>query len=281
MQTLPPEIERHEFEYLVPKRFIEPISCYLAPYCELDAHSRAHDNGFYAVNSLYFDTPGLRFLKQRIDGIDRRFNMRVRAYGDGSELPFFAEVKYKLPTSVRKFRALIQTRKWPEMFGSAGVEMDLPGQTPSPDATSMALFQHLAIAYAIEPKVFTCYRRRAFVSQVDAYARVTMDIDMRYRVQERLHSVSPFSLQPDAQCQNYDLQTIYSDEANDPANVVLELKAEVGAVPLWMLELIRRFELKQIGFSKYMQSSLNHRWDSNDVYMSMDRAAGETASVWA
>ncbi len=281
LQTLAPVIERHELKYMVPHRLIEPISQFLEPYCALDAHSHTHCDGFYPVNSLYFDTPGLRFLKQRMGGVDRRFNMRVRAYADGSQGPYFAEVKYKTPTSVKKFRATFGSAAWPEELTVGNTQNRTLAKIAAVDkeAISLELFLRLATAYAIEPKVFTCYRRRAFISRLDDYARVTFDIDMRFRAQECLYSAEPFSLQPDANCQNYDAQTIYTDEASDPANVVLELKAEIGSIPVWMLELIRRFELKQVGFSKYMQSSLAHHWDNACDYMNRDRCEAPPTSA--
>ncbi|MGI9326746.1 MAG: polyphosphate polymerase domain-containing protein [Pseudomonadales bacterium] len=281
LQTLPPVIERHELKYMVPHHLIEPISVFLEPYCALDSHSQAQSDGFYSVNSLYFDTPGLRFLKQRMGGVDRRFNMRMRAYADGSEGPYFAEVKYKTPTSVKKFRSTFNSAVWPDEMAARCPRDRALTEFVSADkeAISRELFLRLATAYAIEPKIFTCYRRRAFFSRLDDYARVTFDIDMRFRAQEYLYCAEPFSLRPDANCQNYDAQTIYADEAIDSANVVLELKAEIGSIPVWMLELIRRFELKQVGFSKYMQSSLAHHWDNGFDYMNRDRCEAALASA--
>ena len=61
----------------------------------MDHHSSLAEDNFYLVNSLYMDTRGLEFLRQRLYGKDGRFNMRVRCYGDQGEAPYFLEVKRK------------------------------------------------------------------------------------------------------------------------------------------------------------------------------------------
>ena len=111
--TLPPAIERYELKYVIPLSLVEPISACVAAYCEYDDHSLGSVERFYDVNSLYFDSPSCRFLKQRIDGVDRRYNVRVRSYGDGTKGPYFAEVKYKKPTSTKKFRATLRDSEGP------------------------------------------------------------------------------------------------------------------------------------------------------------------------
>ncbi|MBT8098227.1 MAG: polyphosphate polymerase domain-containing protein [Gammaproteobacteria bacterium] len=271
MATLPPVIERYELKYVVPRWLVDPISEFLAPYCELDGHSASEADYFYPVNSLYFDTPCYRFLQLRQWGADQRFNMRVRAYGDGTEGPFFAEIKFKSATSIKKFRATLHGAEWPEIIQSGSAASNLSCVDPR-ERVSRDLFLQLAESYAIEPKIFTCYRRRAYISQMDDYARVTFDINMRYRPQDPLYSTHPYSLCPDeGSCINYDAATIYNDELQYGDNVVLELKATIGAVPVWMIELIRRFELKQIGFSKYLNSSLTEHLENGWTYMPPDR----------
>ena len=111
--TLPSVIERYELKYVIPYDLVEPISDFFAPYCAFDQHSMAHSDRFYPVNSLYFDSPSYRFLQLRMWGAERRFNMRVRSYGDGLEGPYFAEIKFKTPTCVKKFRATLQADEWP------------------------------------------------------------------------------------------------------------------------------------------------------------------------
>ena len=272
-------LERHELKYLIPYSLVEPISQYLTPYCAYDHHSMTYPDRFYPVNSLYFDTYGLQFLKQRMEGAERRFNMRIRSYGDGISGPYFAEIKFKTANVVKKFRATIEEPDWPDFVtheSAAGLSSIL-----CKESISRNLFTHLANAYAIEPKIFTCYRRRAFSSQIDDYARVTFDMDLRYRPQDATYSNAPYSLSPGSDCINYDIESVFGDEPHYRANVVLELKSAIGTVPLWMIELIRRFELKQVGFSKYQSASLVAHIDNGSHYMDADRqSVNERTFFW-
>lgn len=123
----------------------------------------------------------------------------------------------------------------------------------------------MATSYAVEPKLLTQYRRCAYVSSVDEYARVTMDVSMKYRLQDH------YSLLPDQGMISYDNSNIYERDMYSDAAVILELKSNIGQVPTWMLDLISLFGLKQQGFSKYMSSSQVSLLEDGQCYMSGDR----------
>jgi hypothetical protein len=261
---LPPVLERYELKYLIPYSYVELITRFIEPYCSLDYYSSKSADNFYVVNSLYFDTFGHEFLKQRLWGKERRFNMRVRTYADGKRPPYYMEIKHKTGSTVRKYRATAREEEWPDILGDPGFRV-CPDENPA-ERRNKELFLRLASSYAIEPKILTQYRRRAFFSTVDEYARLTMDIDMRYRLENRLTTV------PDERLINYDNENIFiANSFSDQAAVVLELKCNAGQVPMWMLDLIKHFQLKQVGFSKYMSSMLTALGDNGFHYMSGDR----------
>ena len=262
---LPPVIERHELKYTIPFSYVEPITRFLLIYCDLDYYSALTSDNFYQVNSLYFDTRCHEFLKQRLFGKNGRFNMRARCYGNGDAPPYYLEIKHKTGITGVKYRATARAEEWPSILTDPGYRVS---ESDSPkERRSKELFARLSCSYAIEPKILTQYQRRAFVSLVDDYARVTMDRNMRYRLQNH------YSLVPDEAMTNYDNQTIYTEDYRGDASVILELKCNVGQVPVWMLDLIAAFELKQQGFSKYAGSSLVAYLDDGICYMSGDRAS--------
>jgi len=263
--ALPPVIERHELKYAIPWSYVEPISRFIAPYCEPDHHSSVSENNFYLVNSLYFDTRGLEFLQQRMYGKDGRFNVRVRCYGAQGEAPYFLEIKRKSGFTGVKYRSVATAEEWPNILTDASYQ--LPRSGSAKERANKNLFYRIALSYAIEPKLLTQYRRRAFISTVDDYARVTMDVNMRYRRQNH------YDLNPGSGMINYDNETIYSKDYTSDTSVILELKSNIGEVPTWMLDLITSFDLQQQGFSKYMNSSLVSHFDDGISYMSTDRKA--------
>lgn len=247
--NLPPRLERYELKYLIPYSLVESVSDFASVYCSLDKHSEDAQDTFYRVNSLYFDTPNYTFLKNRMYGRDNRFNMRVRSYGDNPVAPYYLEIKQKRQNVIRKYRASLDAEEWPAIFEDPMYRLSGDGEVTETD--NKALFYRLATSYAATPKVLLQYRRRAFFSLVDDYARVTMDIDMRCRLEEG------FNLTPD-DCSMipFDHEQIYNWGEDKGRNVVLELKCYTTQVPLWMVDLIHCFGLERTSFSKYMNSLL-------------------------
>ncbi len=263
LSALPAVLERHELKYLVPYSQVEAISDFIAPYCSLDYYSDQAKGNFYTVNSLYFDTPNFQFLQQRMYGRDMRFNMRARAYAEGDKPPYFLEIKHKTGPIVKKYRATATPEEWPAILTNPAFSVT---DEDKKDFRNKEIFQRLAISYRIEPKILTQYRRRAFFSTVDDYARVTMDISMKYRLEDR------YTLRPLDDMNSYDNQNIYTGNTfHTGESVILELKCNIGQVPMWMLDVIRYFNLKQIGFSKYMNSTLVAHEENGYDYMTGDR----------
>ena len=233
-----PVLERYELKYTIPKDMVGPISAFLEPYCALDKYSERSSDGFYQVNSLYLDTPEYLFLRNRMARIHNRFNMRVRSYTEQPAPPYFLEVKQKCGDVIRKHRARIQDpdlrrvldpNAGPECLGAAD------------DADKAALFRDLVHRFNASPVVMTRYRRKAYFSNCDEYARVTFDAGLRYKQQREYEPLCLDGLSPS------DVETLF----DDGTSVVLELKCFTRYVPLWMVDLIRTFELRRRGFSKY------------------------------
>jgi len=236
--TTPSLLDRYEAKYLIPMQMIDPIVQFIKPWCSYDKHSALSEDRFYKVNSLYFDTPDFLFLRQRLHKAEKRFNMRIRSYGDAPIFPYFFEIKQRLGDIIRKIRAEINDPGYADHFHISSI-------LPEPDNdqknnTHRDLFYLTASRYNARPVVLVQYRRQAFFSNFDDYARVTFDIDLRFRQQD---SYDPIPVEE----QMYHCQSGFNGENN----VVLELKCCKATVPAWMIDLIRTFQLKRQGFSKY------------------------------
>lgn len=233
-------VERYESKFTIPTALVEPIADFVSVYCLLDAYSEQAEDGFYRVNNLYFDSPNYLFLKKRLDRSDSRFNLRIRSYGDKPTTPCFFEIKQKKANIVRKYRAAIHDKSWSELFEAPGYV--LPQKENSTDVSNMALFLRMVAAYNATPKVLTQYKRKAYVSDVDDYARVTFDLDLRYQPEES------YTIVPDEdRMVPLDNATLFDPDCS----VILELKCYSTEVPLWMIDLIRHFDLRRRSFSKY------------------------------
>jgi hypothetical protein len=238
----PQLLERYELKFTIPFDMIDPISRFASIYCSPDRHSVAVRGGFYRVHNLYLDTPGLLFLRNRRHRVPSRFNMRVRSYGNEPALPFFLEVKQRVGGVIRKYRAPVRNPDWHRVFtepGSAALER---GETPI-QVRNRELFERLVLSYQARPWILTQYVRKAWVSDVDDYARVTFDVDLRFAERREWDPVPD-----DSAMQHYDLPASF-----DPGcSVILELKCCASRVPLWMVDLIHTFSLRRRSFSKYM-----------------------------
>jgi SPX domain protein involved in polyphosphate accumulation len=252
-----PTLERYEMKYVVPVEWIGPISAFAEAYCALDWHSAQGEAGFYQVNSLYLDSPNFDFLKMRLGGASDRFNMRVRSYGERPRPPYFLEVKRKQGDIIRKYRARVTDPDLERMLDPAvdiAPFLAVPG-----DEGSAALFRRLVHAYGAVPVVMTGYRRKAYVSHCDEYARLTFDIGLRYRAES---GYRPFAVEEGTA--PTDVETLF----DDGPGTILELKCYAKFVPLWMVDLVRSFGLRRRGFSKYsagMAKAFGHyAYDAGD-----------------
>jgi len=238
-------LERLELKFHIPETMVDPISEYVSIYCSPDKYSRDAEEGAYTVNSLYFDSPNYLFLRRRLDGSANRVNMRVRSYGDMGELPFFLEIKQKKVRLIRKYRAEVKIRTWHLVLENSGDEAPIDGDIATP-RSHFDLFLRLAETYQAEPKVLLQYKRRAYVSEVDDYARVTFDTDLKY--------CPPTGCQPYAE-QDALVPCDHAAVFDPDCSVILELKCHSSQVPLWMIDLIRGFDLMRRRFSKYVTAA--------------------------
>ena len=239
---MPLRLSRYELKFKIPLSLIDPISDFAQVYCNMDKYSQISENGFYRVNNLYFDSMNYLFLRKRLERSENRFNMRVRSYGNDPGLPYFLEIKQKISGVVRKFRARVDNEDWYKVFLEPGFDFSEESDQEGERLKNHRLFTRLLFSYGASPKVLTQYLRKAFVSNVDDYARVTFDVDLRYQPEESYNLIPDENLMA-----SYDNPNLFDPDCN----VILELKCYTSQVPLWMLDMIRTFNLKRTSFSKY------------------------------
>lgn len=247
-----PRMERYELKYTIAEEMVAPIVDFLCAFCALDKYSSVSSNHYYRVTNLYLDSPAYHFLRMKLNRAPNRFNMRIRAYGDSPEPPYYLEIKQKSDDIIRKYRSIVLNPDFYKVFtepGYAGSDFGRPyhgGDTIYPGDPDICrnkqLFERLVTTYNASPKVLTQYSRMAWVSEVDQYARVTFDRNLRFRPETEYNFLAL----------ERDMVSYDSEMAFDPGcSVVLELKCEAAHVPLWMIDLIKLFDLRRRGFSKY------------------------------
>ena len=235
-------LERYVLKYLIPFSMVESISRYVEMFCQMDYYSQISSDHFYTINSLYFETPSFYFLRAK-ENQTGRMSLRVRSYGENPKAPYFFEIKEKTGDFSKKRRSMVPLENWAELFTDPQKPQNINLETDK----NFQYFMAMVHMYGANPTILTQYRRKAYLSTVDDYARVTFDRFMRYRPEPE-YNVHP----TESSMLNYDHAETFGHPGT---NVVLELKCE-RKIPMWIVDLIRRFNLTRGAFSKFEGSMI-------------------------
>ena len=216
-------LERYERKFLIPESMIDTISDFASIYCRPDRYSDQSRDRFYSVYSLYFDSPDFLFLRKKMGGAENRFNMKIRTYDKDRGMSCFLEVKQKRDGIVRKYRAKVQGDNWQGILESLGCWFE-----GCSEKEKAGLFVRLACSYRASPKVLTCCRRKAWVSDVDDYGRNTFDRELRCQTEKQWNLIPD----PRHMCA-YDDSTVFDPECfrHDVARSLCRWKVPVRLPP--------------------------------------------------
>jgi len=228
-------IERREYKYLIPERGLAELRRTIEGFCSLDPH---HIDGGYTIRSLYFDTRDFRLHAANIHEAPDRFKARLRAYPN-TKAPVFFEIKHRIMDVIQKSRAPIPYDIWP-----SGLELGFRMAHQQHDVY-LERFQTLYHTYHLEPKMLVDYRREAWMSEIDDYARVSIDRNIRCQPISKVSLTAvPGRWRP--------VDNKIMTKTKEPMCVV-ELKF-YNSPPRWMCGLVNRLNLVRRQFSKYAYS---------------------------
>ena len=155
---------RHELKYLISAQDSFVLKTRLSGFLEEDSHS--DQEGGYLVNSLYFDTPYMKFAEEKETGVFERVKYRIRTYGDEG-LSFRLERKSKQGSLCFKTSCPIDR--------SCLLKTD-----PSVSLDGNPLYESFMArrrAGLLVPAVIVRYRRRAFCRE-PGRIRITFDDEL-------------------------------------------------------------------------------------------------------
>lgn len=133
--------------------------------------ANADRNGKYKVRSLYFDTPGDKALREKIDGVDKREKFRIRRYLGNAEC-IMLEKKSKVHGLCYKQSAPVTAEEV-----SALQSGDLSWMANSGHELLRELYSKMR-SQQLKPKTVVDYTREPFVCTA-GNVRVTFDYDIR------------------------------------------------------------------------------------------------------
>lgn len=224
-------IRRHEFKYLLTPAQARAVEQYLEKIkLAEDSYSAG---AAYVISSLYFDTPALTDYYDKAAGLEHRKKLRLRFYHDqfSDSSQVWVEVKRKHDMTITKERHPVPISEWQAFLEQSRFFDPRPLAARNP-ATGPFFYQFLAEGY--RPHLVVRYRRRAFTAHFLSPVRLTLDSrieacklkDWRY---------------------NVPMTPVY------PGRTVLEIKFAL-AMPWWFKDMVYRFELARLPFSKYTLS---------------------------
>lgn len=207
---------RLEFKYILS---LEQYNAVISTIRETMNHDEYGDK---TIQSLYFDTPNYRLIRESIEKPDFKEKLRLRSYGlIGKDSELFLEMKRKSEKVVYKRRVKFTQE---EAFDFVSKKID-----GDDDQISRELKYFRDYYQNLEPKVLLLYDREAYNL---GNLRVTFDTNIRYRLTDLNLSTS--------------LEGIQLDEGV----IMMEVKT-IHAIPLWLVKLLSDNKIYKTSYSKY------------------------------
>jgi hypothetical protein len=223
--------QRHECKFTIPESIAARIFAQAAPFLAPDPHAAARPDHCYPICSLYLDGADLPLYRETVEGQHTRFKLRVRSYSDAPTMPLFLEIKRRIGGVVTKSRCPVARRALPAVLAG---DVDGAHHLAPAKLRTLHEFVRLATLKRARPRILVRYDREAWVGVDDDAVRLTFDRRLRVLATDRAEVVvdGPGFV------------------AVPMSGIVMELKF-TNRCPAWMLDIVRRFELRRRSFSKY------------------------------
>ena len=94
-QQSPPLSSREEYKYFIPFDKRSHLMQDLRLFMDHDPYVPVH-HGFYLVSSVYFENDQLQIYLTKVNGLAKRYKLRIRSYPESVSNTSLIEVKYKM-----------------------------------------------------------------------------------------------------------------------------------------------------------------------------------------
>jgi len=219
---------RDEYKYMIPlglyRHLREDIMAFVIP----DPHMSPTEN-HYCVSSTYFENSELQSYLTKINGLAKRYKLRIRTYPTDRGGTTSLEIKYKLYDKCLKQKTTVDKNAQLKLLSNfnnpfSGVKTD-----PILDRFLKYIRLHNFI-----PFIQIDYYRAAFYGRRDKKVRITFDSDIRCMRYQQNIPLSPY------------IPVL-------PNSRIMEIKT-AGYFPYWLTYCIKKYGLKRTAASKYAYS---------------------------
>ncbi len=240
---------RLERKYYVPDSLVPEVRRFMEPYVELDPYAKGNGHDGYTVRSIYYDTPGMLFYHEKIDGIKIRKKLRIRGYNQGSNNPLvFLEIKRKDDRSISKNRASIYYSNVKDFLHNGDTQWLQKSEEVigAEEARDARMFYYEYLKHNAGPVANIIYDREPYYSKFNINLRITLDKKVR-------------------SSNRVDLSQLFDDRNVKPVfpgYTVLEVKSYSVTYPSWLEYLISTLDVRHRAISKYVNGvdALNGRY---------------------
>lgn len=214
--------QRFETKYIISKETLLDL------LLEFEGYLVEDERAYSTINNLYYDTPSHQLIRESLENpcFDEKVRLRTYQEHPTEDSQVFLEIKKKTENLVSK-RRIAADLLTAEAYLDGDYSQLTDGQI---DKEMVWLTQHFG---NIQPMMYIGYNRYSMKGIEDERIRITFDHDLTYRP--------------------YDLSLLAGRHGDHllPANhVIMEVKIP-EACPLWLSEIMDRYQLSPSSFSKY------------------------------
>lgn len=234
--------KRYEKKYLLNQEQYDELIKRISEYMNPDEHCKNGKN--YDIYNVYYDTDDNQVIRHSISKPYYKEKLRLRSYKvpTSSNDKVFLELKKKINGIVNK-RRVVLTLDEVYKFLELGIR---PEKEDYMNNQVLNEIEYYLLNNKVSPKVYISYSRKAFFSKEDKDFRLTFDSKIITRRDYLFLESGSFG-----------------DELLQPNQYLMEVKI-LGAIPLWLVDILSDLSIYSAKFSKYGNEYMRYCLNKNN-----------------
>ena len=246
--------KRFERKYIIDFDTYSKIVKEIKPFMDFDDHGNSE--GKYVVSSVYYDSPDLRFYREKIDGEKNRVKIRIRKYrelfSEEESKEVHLELKKRNNINVLKKKARLTEKEAKQLLETSNLKESVLKYQDKDGKLALAESSYLKVLYDLNPVVLVSYMRQAFLSTFGSRIRITFDFNLKY-----------------SDC-NFKYDSLIGKNYILPPNLVIMEIKYTSLLPLWVSNLVQKYNLFLSTYSKYC-SAMELILDKREAFINLSQ----------